>query len=699
MACWLVLAVVAAGELAAQSKPNIILINLDDADGELLSPDNLTVYFPNLRRFADEGIRFTNFHVTTPLCGPSRASLLRGQYAHTTGIRTNGSSGPFASLSNGFNGGMAAYGSMGYHENDISSWMKAAGYRTMMVGKFLHSNSVDIVPSGWDDFHASRGSKYFGTWRFTNRFQPQGQGYANPANVYRTAQESLEVLELIDEHMARDNNQPFFLYCAPFAPHLPTPNTGGMVDPKYQQWWPNALMPLSAAVNEWDFTDKSTAIRHIPALTIGQSNTINQIYRDRLRSVRSVDDMFAALYARLFQYGLQNNTWIFLTSDNGFANGHHRLIGKADCFDQSTHVPTYVIGPGVAAGSQSNHLLAHIDLAPTIGQLAGANVPALVDGKSFVPLLYQPQNFDQRTWRDAIVIENWESRNSYGGVRYNTASVALRMYDSVYSEWADGSQEFYDLANDPHQVNNAYQWLPDEEKQLLAGYMRSLWSVPGPPETTITEPYDPNVLVNKKLPLRGMAEDDSGVSRVRLAIVRFSDWHYWNGVDWQPARVLVNAELTNPGQQLTTWSYSAIPRGQPNNDMIGLWARAYDDSGNFDRSLPVAVFRVDWQRPESWIVSPQPNQIVSRFAAQGGSFDEGGVSFIRMVVRNTDTGQYFDGVQWVDDWTWFYNGTNYDGSWSYANDDLQGNLMLSTRAVDMSGNVQKPPTIIYFRVQ
>ncbi|MGI9517882.1 MAG: sulfatase family protein [Pirellulaceae bacterium] len=690
----LVIAFAFSGEAIAQPRPNIILINLDDADHEILSPENLAIYFPHMQNFANEGIRFTNFHVTTPLCGPSRASLLRGQYAHNTGIRTNGTG---FSRSNGFEGGMALYGAKGYHEQDISSWMKAAGYRTMHVGKFLHGDVVDILPSGWDDFHASRGASYYNTWRFTNRFSPQGEAYQDPPGVYRTNQESAEVLELVDEHVARDNGQPFFMYYAPLAPHLTGPGES-MVEPKYENWWPNARMYRPLSVNEWDFTDKSTAIRDIPRLSAFDLFAIDEIHRSRLLSLKSVDDLIADLRAKLVQHGLQDNTWILLTSDNGFTNGHHRLLGKADCFDRSSRVPMYVIGPGVPAGAEANHLLAHIDICPTIAQLAQSGTPPWVDGQSFTPLLTQPENYDERSWRGSIMIENWETRTFYGSSR-NTASIALRNYDSVYSEWANGSPEFYNLANDPEQLNNIYDQLSQPQQELLEGYLRVFWAAARAPDTTITEPYDMNELINKQLPLRGMAEDDSGVSAVRLAIVRFSDWNYWNGSGWQPGRVVVDAELTNPGQQLTTWSYPDIPRGQPVDDMVGVWARAYDDSGQFDRSLPFVVFRVDLQRPASWITYPEANQTINLLEATGGSFDEGGVSFIRIVVRDNDNGMYFDGSQWVNNWTWFGVGAALNGTWSYTNDQLHGNLTLSTRAVDSSGNVQKPPSIIHFQVQ
>ncbi len=677
-------------------QPNIVLINLDDADFEMLSPQNLAVLYPNLQRFASDGICFNNFHVTTPLCGPSRACLLRGQYAHTTGIRCND---PFSYQSNGFSGGMASYGAAGYHDNDISAWMKAAGYRTMMVGKFLHHDVVNVVPSCWDDFYSSRGANYFGTARFSNKNNPQGEAYVEPIDVYRTVKESEEAMQLIDAHVARDGNQPFFLYLAPLAPHQQTPHTGeGMVEPRYQNWWPYARMPRTQAVNELDFTDKTTAIRDLAPLSPGDMDQLDVRHRERLLAVKSVDDMFAALTAKLAQYQLSDNTYVFLTSDNGFSNGHHRLTGKSDCFDRSTHVPMYVLGPGIPGGVATSHLLAHIDIAPTIAELAGAWSSPLVDGKSFVPLLFAPQDHDEHLWRNAILIENWESR-IVNGANYNTSSLALRMYDAIYAEWGDGSREYYDLATDPEQLSNLIDTLPAFEQDFLADYLRTFRPVATAPETTITAPFEINELVNKKLPIRGMAEDDSGITRVRLVIKRLSDYWYWNGDSWQPDRVTVDASVTNPGQQLTTWSYDQIPRGQPQDDLIGIWARAYDDNRNYDTDLPWMVFRVDHTRPTSEILEPLIHETVPEFKIHGEAVDQGGVESLRLVIRDLNTGQYYDGLQWVNAWSYFVIPVKPNGRWNYDNPALQGSFFVSTRAVDESGNVQSPPTQTRFTVQ
>jgi len=681
-------------------RPNIILINLDDADYEMLSPETMSVYFPNLKRFADQGIRFTNFHVTTPLCGPSRAALFRGQYAFRTNIRSND---PFAERSNGFEGGMRMYGRQGFHENDLSVWMKAAGYRTMMIGKYLHGDLVNKVPDGWDDFYSSRGANYFATSRFTNKDVAGGQHHHEGEANYRTTQEGMEALALIDQQAARnadsENPQPFFMYLAPLAPHHHTPHDPrGMVEAKYKSLWPETRMPLHPDYMEADFSDKSTAIRDVAMMTDRQQERLASSYRDRMLSMKSVDDMVGSLLAKLETQGLIDNSYVVLTSDNGFSNGHHRMIGKGDSFDRSSRVPTYVIGPGIAGGRTANHLLAHIDLAPTIVDLGGGNCPDLVDGKSFKPLLLRGLDQEEdavghaEEWRDAILIENFESRSLQGST-FNTASLALRMYDSVYVEWANGSPEYYDLGADPWQVENQIETLSDDRRHQLAADLRKLRNGPADPLTTISQPFALHFIHSRGQPMAGMAEANSGVDRVEISIRRISDSQFWNGQSWQTSPTINSAALTNPGQMMTTWSFNEMPDQQPPDEMIEVQAWAIGNDQTVDPDPELVVFRFDYTRPQSIIEYPtEPDGLLERFHLKGTTFDEGGVDHVQVVIRNRATGEYWNGSAWSPAWVTIELPVRPNGRFGVVYDQLFGNYYVSVRAVDVSGNVQSPPT-------
>ena len=157
------------------SKPNIILINLDDADVDLLDDWALEAYFPAIRtNLSDQGTRFSNFHSIAPLCGPSRAALFRGQYPHNTGVEFNAL-------------GWEIFYDNGFTDSEIGHWMQDAGYHTALVGKYCHeefpqaSKNKDYWPPGWTDFRSSIGGLYFGTFRSSN-----GSRLRNGPEAYRT---------------------------------------------------------------------------------------------------------------------------------------------------------------------------------------------------------------------------------------------------------------------------------------------------------------------------------------------------------------------------------------------------------------------------------------------------------------------------------------------------------------------------------
>lgn len=681
----------------SQTSPNIILINLDDADVDLLSPGNILTRYPHLSRFVNEGMQFTNFHATTPLCGPSRASLFRGQYAHNTGILSND---PNVSRSNGFQGGMKFYHDQGFLSDDISVWMQNAGYRTMMIGKFLHGSELPIVPEGWDDFFHYQGGNYFGTYRFTNEVHSGGFGEVMPTSTYRTELESADAVNLINRHVDRNDGKPFFMYLSPLAPHNESVETAdlGMISDYYRHWWTNLRMPRSPAIDEINYNDKTTALRNIERLDDNWNQLLDKRYRDRVLAMKSVDDMFGAIFNTLGNRGVADNTYIFLTSDNGMLLGHHRLFGKANCFNQATNVPTYVLGPGIQGGQQARHLLAQIDLAPTIVDLAGGQVPSFVDGKSFRPLLFNPTAFNELVWREALLIENWESR-MFRGKLLHQGSNAVRFFDEVYAEWADGSTEYYDLSIDPWQIRNRHNQLSEANRSLFSNYLRLLKQSDDEPNVTISSPWEVNALIGRNDEISGMAQDDGGVGSVWLSIRRISDFYYWNGNDWQQTRVRVPATLTNPGHQLTTWRYGELPKMTSSEELVGVWPRVYDSNGKFNRTIPAQIFSIDYNRPESEVLTPAFGAVMeSSPLVTGTASDDRSVESIRLVVQNQTTATYFNGNEWQTDWTWVSVPVNEDGTWSYQVPETFGAVYVGSRAVDDSGNVQKPPGYTYFVV-
>jgi arylsulfatase A-like enzyme len=537
---------------SADSKPNIVLINLDDADLDLFSPDMLSLY-PSINKIATGGVQFTNLHVTTPFCGPSRASLFRGQYAHRCGVRVNIPQSP---LSLGFAGGYSRFLELGHDQDELGVWMKNAGYRTMMIGKYHHNGFDFRRPPGWDDFFMSNGGRYQQTYRFTTRDHPDGKKLAPESDVYRTDQEASDAVTLIRRQLEPAYaNQPFFLYIAPLAPHRPVGRDFTlMVDKeKYGNWHPELVVPPAPDFNEADISDKPSR-RQPPLYTDNEVEIMNNEFRCRARAVKSVDDLVRRVFEALDKTEQLENTFVFFTSDNGYQLGHHRLHNKLDPYERCTRVPLYVMGPGVKPGQFANHLLAHFDICATILELADGKLPAYCDSKSFAKLVKDPSSHRPRDWREFLVIENWQAKQNRGGVIPGTYS-GLRLFDQTYIEWATGDKSFYDLSADPFQLENSYESLTAARKIQLKENLLNSRSVEMEPIVTITDPSSNKTGMSNALAIHGVAEDDHMVREVLLTIEDLETGRFWAGDRWADDSTKVMAQMAANDQQISFWHY------------------------------------------------------------------------------------------------------------------------------------------------
>jgi len=516
--------------------PNIILINLDDADYQMFSPEMLKLY-PHIKGLVDQSLSFTNLHVTTPFCAPSRAALFRGQYAHRTGVRVNIPDYP---LSLSFRGGYSEFLRQEHEQEELGVWMRRAGYHTMMIGKYHHNGFDFKIPPGWDDFYMSNGGRYMGTYRFTNRDNRNGGHSQNPDDVYRTDQEMIDATRLIKLHTEKQNrqptadsvssrrnpelktkssatsngSQPFFLYLAPLAPHRPVGNdfTNMVHKARYDDWHPELRIPRTPDFDTAPLSDKPPH-RQTPPYTEAELDLLHLEYLSRARAVKSVDDLLGEILETLKSCGIRESTYIFFTSDNGYQLGQHRLHGKLYPYRICTNVPLYVSGPGITGGTTADHLLGHIDLCPTILELAGAKLPEFLDGKSFIPLLKNPKAINETTWREPVVIENWQAKRNRGK-NFLGAYSGLRYHNKIYVEWINGDKEFYDFSKDPYELNNAFDDLSSPEQQLLKRDLLSSRHVSmNPIVTIIPEPVE---LDDRADWVQGRAEDDHSIAEILL---------------------------------------------------------------------------------------------------------------------------------------------------------------------------------------
>ncbi|MEX2204155.1 MAG: sulfatase [Actinomycetota bacterium] len=406
-----------AAAQAADPRPNFVLFVLDDGRRELLR------YMPNVRRhLIRKGIEFTNGYVVNPVCCPSRASILTGQYSHTTGVYTNRRpDGGFEAFRDG---------------STIATWLQADGYRTALIGKYLNQYGRDAyVPPGWDRWFATyRNGGYFD---YSAVSDGDAMHFGRDRGDYGTTVLASEAVSFIHDTAA---SAPLFLYLTPHAPHEPA--TPQRRDRDRFAGIP-AWRPFS--YDERDVSDKPGHMQDEPTLDAGDRAEIDAFRIRQIQAVQSVDRMVGQVVRALRDTERLDNTLLVFTSDNGMLWGEHRLFGKSEIYEEAVGVPFVVrYDPMVEEPRRADELVLNIDLAPTLAELAGVE-PDEVEGTSMLPILRNPG----ARWRRAFLIEHLgKNENS------TPTFCAIHTARYVLVRFATGEEELYDLVRDPSQMDN-----------------------------------------------------------------------------------------------------------------------------------------------------------------------------------------------------------------------------------------------------
>lgn len=405
-----------------QNRLNIVLILTDDQRWDTMQ------YMPLTKTLiGDEGVTFNNAFVSTPLCCPSRASILTGLYAHNHGVL--GNSPP--------NGGAVSFNDT----STIATWLQSAGYRTGLYGKYLN-NYINLtpwpyVPPGWSEWHAFKQkdiTPYYNYYLVENGVEFY---YNSNAANYSTTVLSNKAVNFIE---TTPQGQPFFLYFAPAPPHSPaTPaNQDKTLFGNLTPWRPPSY-------NETDVSDKPLLIRKLNPISNSTAQSQDTVRLNQLRSLQSVDRAVANIVDALNRTNQLNDTAIIFMSDNGYSLGEHRLFQKNCVYEECIRVPLLVRAPGISTHTDDN-LILNIDLAPTFAEWAGISAPANVNGMSFASLLTDPL----LPWRNEILLEVLCPKCK-SEIRFN----AVRTQQYIYAEYNNTDLEFYDLAADPYQMINS----------------------------------------------------------------------------------------------------------------------------------------------------------------------------------------------------------------------------------------------------
>lgn len=407
-------------------RPNVIVVMTDDQTLAQMKA------LPQTKRLlGDQGTTFANYFTTQPQCCPSRASYLTGQYPHNTGVRDN--SPP--------NGGFEAF----RDAETLPVWLDRAGYRTMHIGKYLNGypRRPRYVPPGWDRWNGLNTTLKM--YDYTLNEDGRTVEYGSLPSDYATDVYARKGRAFI--RAAAADGEPFYLNVAANAPHL----EGRLGDcaevnprpaPRHIGAFALDPLPKPPSYDEEDVSDKPEYIRQLPRISPEVETCIERRWRSALASLLAVDDMVATIDRTLHEAGELSETVVVFTSDNGYFYGEHRFpTGKNQFFEEATHLPLLIRGPGFPQGATANQLAANIDLAPTILDLTGAQAGHPIDGRSLVPLANDPT---QGRDRDLLI----EARELYASIRTDRW---------LFSANQNAENQLYDLEADPFELRSLHE--------------------------------------------------------------------------------------------------------------------------------------------------------------------------------------------------------------------------------------------------
>jgi N-acetylglucosamine-6-sulfatase len=460
--------------VSEDKSPNILFIMADDHTSQAFGIYGSRLAYlnptPNIDKLAHEGIIFDNAFCTNSICTPSRASILTGQYSQTNGV-------------------LDLMGSLSAERQYLPNEMKKLGYTTAIIGKWHLSEE----PSAFDFYNVLPGQgKYYNP-------ETQVKGIGDwPNNIVNHTGHSSDVItDLSLEWIKnRDKTKPFFLMHHFKAPHDLFQNAG-----RYDTYLEDVLIPepenlfdngshgsistrgvndslisiIGASVskrnNIWDLGGRLGISDSIPEPVY--THQVYQTFLKRyLRCVKGIDDNIKRIVDYLKEEGLYDNTIIIYTSDQGYFLGEHDYFDKRWMYEESMRMPFIVhYSPVIKGGTRSDLLINNTDFAPTLIELAGGTAPVYMQGKSFKRTI---EGKKEKNWRQETYYRYWMhmahhlGTPAHFGIR--TSQYKLIFFYGVDFEdpprkgyWGSKAEivtppgwEFYDLLQDPNEMQNLY---------------------------------------------------------------------------------------------------------------------------------------------------------------------------------------------------------------------------------------------------
>ncbi len=488
-------ATAAEADTDTDTRPNIVVVMADD-----MRADDLR-FMPSLRsQLMARGLTFRNSFSPYPLCCPSRASFLSGQYAHNHKVFNNDAPFGFGSFDD---------------SRTVATALKDAGYSTGFVGKYLNNygidrsrvtgeHSWDYVPAGWTDWYAAlqrprrlhdrypNGGAYN---YFHTIFNVNGRTDDTHKGEYQTGVLGRFSRDLVTRYSRVD--QPFFLYLSALAPHYGGPREPDDVDsirrpdgrvfefetPARPDWVKGRFdhevprspgLPADGGLSEADVSDKPLAFRN-PELSPREQQLATALTRQRAEAIAVLDAQVSRLIQTLRERGELTQTVFVFTSDNGYFLGEHRFRnGKRMAYEPSIRVPLVIAGPGIPHGVRNDPAKTP-DLTATILDLAGAKAPRRADGQSLVPSFAADLGWAAPVVTEGIVNGSERrhdtTKRQYGFTDART-TIGIRTARYKLIRDASGTVELYDLDEDPNELDSVAE---DPEYRETRKELTRLW--------------------------------------------------------------------------------------------------------------------------------------------------------------------------------------------------------------------------------
>jgi arylsulfatase A-like enzyme len=436
--------------------PNVLFIAIDDLN-DWVGPlgGHPQVQTPHLDRLAARGTTFTNAHCQSPLCNPSRTSVLTGLRPTTTGVYA---------LAPWFRTAEALR-----EHPTIFQWFRKHGYLTLTGGKIFHDayppkvdrkdNGPEVDVWGTHGGFTPRPKVKFVTTPDPIPLMDWGPFPENDEDCF-----DADVAAWAVQQLKNPPKQPFFLAVGFRHPHVPC-----YAPQKWFDLYPEATLQLPPVkADDRDDLPRFASYLHwkLPEPRLNWLREANQwkpLVRAYLASISYVDAQVGRVLTALTEAGLEKNTIVVLWSDHGWHLGEKGITGKNTLWERSTRVPLIFAGPGIAAGAKCHRPVELLDVYPTLVELCTLSPQKSIDGISFLPQLRNSQ----------------APRDRPAVTTHNPGNHAVRTEEWRYIRYADGSEELYDRRTDPHEwTNRAGEARYAEVKKQLAKWLPAQSAAP-----------------------------------------------------------------------------------------------------------------------------------------------------------------------------------------------------------------------------